>query len=185
MSIEIYYDVNSDQDWINIIGECKQFHIYQEEEDYVESTAKLMQKAATKCFQYPFYIHFEGYEDCAEAILLKRDVFDITYQDSGRTVLTMSDWKTYHAGIPAFTVMIPNAELLKEAFKQWFHFSVENCMWAITQKSNLQYQNQFAMLKVCEEPIILIPDHDACGLSMITNDPEYQTEEAIGTLFDD
>lgn len=183
MSIEILKNLEPNQDWINISGDYDQFHVYGDYEDYVEYTATLMQKAATKCFDFPFYIHFEGYEDYVDSVLLNRGEFENYYQDSGRTVLTMSDGKTYNAEIPSFTIKIVNEEILEKVFTKWFHLAQENCMWLVTQGLDLPYKNKFALIDMQQETIILLADHDAQSLSFITSNPSYQSEEQIRLVF--
>lgn len=186
MDIEIFKNLAPNQDWINISGDYDQYHVYGDYdiyEDYVEYTATLMQKAATKCFNFPFYIHFEGYQDEVDSILLNRGEFEIYYQDSGRTVLTMSDGKTYNAEIPSFTMKVVNEERLKKVFTKWFHLAQENCMWLITQGLDLQYRNEFAFIDMQQESIILLADHDAQSFSFITSNPPYRKEEQIRLIF--
>lgn len=186
IGIEVMKNLAPDQDWVRVNGDYDQFHVYGDveiHEDYVACTAALMRKAAMKCFVFPLYVHFEGYEDCMDAILLARHEFDIHYQNSGRTVLTMADGKTYHAEIPSFTVTIANEELLRKVFAKWFHFAQENCMWLITQNFALQYKDHFACIDMKKESVILLADHDAQSLSFITSDPLYRKEEQLGLLF--
>src|SRR5699024_764853 len=116
---------------------------------------------------------FEGYEDCIDSVLLTHNEFVIHYQNSGRTVLTMFDGKTYNAVIPSFTVTIVNEESLKKVFAKWFHLAHENCMWLITQSPDLQYKNEFAFIDMKKESVILLADHDAQSLSFITSNPLY------------
>lgn len=184
MDVHLMHDLKKYQDWVTINGDYEQFHIWGDNEDYVEDTIVLMQKAATKCFNFPFYIHFEGYDDEIDSILSKRDQFEICYQNTGRTVLTMFNGKTYHAEIPAFTVTITNNQCLKAVFAQWFYLAQHNNMWLITQSSNLYYKNKFASIDISHEPIILLPDHDAQSLSFITNKPIYQ-EAYLQAIFEE
>lgn len=176
--------------WFNsqyINGDYDQFHVYGDYniyEDYVEYTAALMLKAAKKCFVFPFYIHFEGYEDCVDSILLNRGELEIYYRDSGRTVLTTSDEKTYNAEVPSFTIKIVNEETLKKVFIKWFHLAQENCMWLITQGFDLQYKNNFAFIDIQQESVLLLADHDAQSLSFITSNPLYQNEEQLRLIFE-
>lgn len=179
------HDVEKEQDWINVNGVYEQFHVWGDNENYVKDTIFLMQNIATKCFEYPFYIHFEGYEDEIDSVLQKRDIFEIYYQTSGRTVLTMSDRKTYHAEIPSFTVAIPNDESLKNVFAEWFYMAQQNCMWLITQGPNLHYKNQFAFIDMSRESIILLTDHDAQGFLIITNNPLYREKEYLRLIFEE
>lgn len=186
MDVLIVKNLEPNHDWINISGEYDQFHVYGDgdiHEDLVEYTATLLRKAAIKCLNYPFYIHFEGYEDEIDSILSNREAFEIDYQDSGRTVLTMSNGKTYNAEIPSFTVNIPNEDTLKKAFNKWFHLAQENCMWVMTQGSDIQYKNKFALIEMQQEALILLADHDAQSLSLITNHPDYRTEEQVQSIF--
>ena len=186
IGIEVLKNLAPDQDWGNVNGDYDQFHVYGDVEiyeDYVACTAALMRKAAIKSFVFPFYVHFEGYEDCMGAILFARHEFDIHYQNSGRTVLTMSDGKTYHAEIPSFTVTIANEELLRKVFAKWFHLAQENSMWLITQNFALQYKNNFVYMDMKKESVILLADHDAQSLSFITSDPFYRKEEQLRSIF--
>ncbi|ARF18653.1 hypothetical protein [Sporosarcina ureae] len=126
MDVEIFKNLKPDQDWIYINGDYDQFHVYGDYdiyEDYVEYTAALMLKAAKNCFVLPFYIHFEGYEDCVDSILLNRGELEIYYRDSGRTVLTTSNEKTYNAEVPSFTIKIVNEETLKKSVYKMVSFS--------------------------------------------------------------
>lgn len=187
MDIEVLRNLEPNQDWVNVNGYYEQFHVYGDYdiyEDYVEKTATLMQKAATKCFIYPFYIHFEGYEDNIDLILLNRGEFEIYYQNSGRTVLTTSDEKAYNAEIPSFTVKILNEDLLKKVFTKWFHLAHENCMWLITQSFDIQYKNKFAFIDMEQESVVLLADHDAQSLSFITRNPLYRKEENLRLIFE-
>lgn len=176
-------NLNIEQDWVVFNGEYEQFHVYGDNEDYVQDTLILMQKMATKCFKFPFYIHFEGYEDEIESILLKRDTFDIHYQNTGSTVLTMSDLKIFRAEVPCFTVTIPNAETLSAVFAEWFHLAHQNCMWVITQDFNLYYKNKSATIDLSPESITLLADHDAQGFSIITNHSKYQDMAFLYSIF--
>jgi hypothetical protein len=188
VDIEVFGNLEPDQDWVNIYGDYDQFHVYGDYdiyEDYVEYTAALMQKAATKCFMFPFYIHFEGYEDYIDSILLTRGEFEIHYQNTGRTVLTMSDGKTYNAEIPSFTVKVVNEESLKKVFAKWFHLAHENCMWLITQSFDIQYKNKFAFIDMEQESVILLADHDAQSLSFITSNRLYRKEEHLRLIFEE
>ncbi|WP_096155633.1 hypothetical protein [Bacillus sp. FJAT-45066] len=184
MNIHIMQDFTKDQDWIVIHGDYEQFHIWGDNEDYVEDTVVLLQKAATSCFKFPFYIHFEGYEDDAKSVLLMRDQFEIHYQPSGRTVLTMFNGKTYHAEIPAFTITIPNSEVLKKVFTEWFYLAQQNSMWLITQGKNVYYKNKIASIEMSKEPTMLLADHDAQGLCIITNQSSYQSREGLRLIFE-
>ena len=177
-------NITKDQDWVNIHGEYEQFHLWGEDEDYVEETSRLMQKIATTIYTYPFYIHFEGYEDEVEHVLLQKDQYEINYKPSGRTALTMYDGRTYHAEIPTFTITIPNKEVLKTVFEEWFYLAQQNSMWLITQGQNVYYENNFATIEMSKEPIFLLADHDAQGLSIITNQPSHQSEEKIREIFE-
>lgn len=188
VDIEVLRNVEPDQDWVNLHGEYDQFHVYGDydlHEDYVEYTAALMQKAAITCFAFPFYIHFEGYEDEIDSIVLHQRDFPIYYQNSGRKVLTTSDGKTYHAEIPSFTVKIINEDSLQKAFAEWFHLAMENCMWIVTQDFDLYYKNQFAHIDMEQQSIILLADHDAHSVSFITNDPSYRKEDYLRLVFED
>ena len=188
MDIEVLRNLEPDQDWVNVDGYYDRFHVYGDYDicgDYVENTASLMQKAATKCFVFPFYVHFEGYEDFIDSILLIRNEYEIYYQNSGRTVLTMSDGKTYNAEIPSFTVTILNEESLKNVFTKWFHLAQENCMWLITQSFDLQYKNKFAFVDMEKESVILLADHDAQSLSFITSNPLFRNEEHLRLIFEE
>jgi len=187
VDVEILKNLETDQDWININGDYEQYHVYGDYdiyEDYVEYTATLMRKAAKQCFTFPFYVHFEGYEDYVDSILLNRREFEIYYKDSGRTVLTMSDGKTYNAEVPSFTIKIVNEETLDRVFTKWFHLAQENCMWLITQGLNLQYKNNFAFINIQEDSVLLLADHDAQSLSFITCNPIYQNEEQLRLIFE-
>ena len=185
MNVEIIHDLKKEQDWVAVNGDYDQFHVYGDNEDYVEDTIGLMQKAATKCFKYPFYVHFEGYDDQVDSVLLHQDILDIYYQTSGRSVLTMSGGKTYHAAIPSFTVKIPNYESLKNVFNHWFHYAQENNMWLITQGFRLDYINKFAALETNNEPIVLVADHDAQSFSFIASHPSYRKKESLQLIFED
>lgn len=184
MNVQIIHDLNKEQDWLTIVGDYEQFHIYGDNEDYVEDTILLMQKAATKCFKFPFYVHFEGYDDQIDSVL-QQDIFEIYYQTSGRSVLTMSGGKTYHAAIPAFTVKIPNYDLLKNVFNQWFHYAQENNMWLITQGSRLDYKDKFAAIETYNEPVVLVADHDAQSFSFIASHPSYRKKDSLQLIFEE
>lgn len=152
MDIHIMHDREKNQDWVTINGDYEQFAVWADEEDYVEATIKLMQKFAVRCFEFPFYLHFEGYHNEIEEILSKRNTFEISYQPSGGTVLTMSGGKTFHAEIPAFTVTIPNKQALEDAFSEWFHLAQENNMWLMTQQANVYYHNKYAAIDLTRTP---------------------------------
>ncbi len=186
MDIEVLKNLKAYQDWVELRGDYNQYHVhgdYDIYEDYVECTATLMQIAAKKCFNFPFYIHFEGYQDDIDSILLNRGEFEIYYKDSGRTVLTMSDGKAYNAEIPSFTIKIGNAEALEKVFVKWFHLAQENCMWLISQNLDLQYKDKFAFIDVQQDSIILLADHDAQSLSFISSNPLYYNEEQVRLIF--
>lgn len=177
-------NIEKEQDWIIVNGEYEQIHVWGDNEDYVEDTLVLMQKFATKCFKYPFYIHFEGYGDEIDDVL-KSNIFEISYQLSGRTVLTTSGGKSYHAEIPSYTVTIRDGEILQKVFAEWFYLAQENCMWLITQGSNLEYKNKFATVDMSNESVVLVTDHDAQGFSVITNNPLYQEEKYLRLIFEE
>ncbi|MDQ0232687.1 hypothetical protein [Metabacillus malikii] len=184
MEIQIMQAENREQDWVNVKGEYEQFHIYGDNDDYVEDTLILMKKAATHCLQYPFYLHFEGYGDEIDYVLSRSDTYNISHQLSGRKVLTMSDGKTYHAPVPSYTVQIAYEETLHKAFSDWFYLAHENHMWLMTQHSPLIYENGFAVVDISQEQTILLADHDAQSLSLVTNHPEYKGKEALRAIFD-
>ncbi|MEK4671025.1 hypothetical protein SFC55_19090 [Niallia taxi] len=185
MEIEIIQSIEKEQDWVIVDGEFEQFHISGDNVDYVEDTINLMQKAAITCFKYPFYIHFEGYDDGITSVLAKRDKLEIYYQNTGRKVHTMSNGKSYHAEIPAYSVTIPNYEALQTAFSEWFQLAQDNNMWMITQGSCVHYESKFASTNISQEPIILIPGHDAQELIFITNQPSYQKEDSLRVIFEE
>lgn len=184
MGVHITHDVEKNQDWLKIKGDYEQFYVCGNNEDYVEDTKLLMQKMAITCFTFPFYVHFEGYEDEVESVLSHQDTLDIYYQPSGKRVLTMSGLKIYRAEIPAFTVTITNQETLEDVFFQWFHLAMENNMWLISQEANVYYKNKFATIELNDESIILVTEHDAQGFSVITNYSLYQNLEYLRLIFD-
>lgn len=183
MKVNILHDKEGYQDWVHIRGDYEQFHIWGNHEDYVEDTKVLMQIAATRIFEFPFYIHFEGYEDDIESILQMRDQFEITYQSSGRTVFTMSGFKAYRAEIPSFTVTIRDRAALQKVFDEWFDLAFQNCMWLITKNPNLYYENNFASIDMKQESSFLLADHDAYGFSLISNDSFYHLEANLQRIF--
>lgn len=185
VTIEVLHNLDPKQDWVGVHGDYEQFHVYEDSEDYVEGTMKLMKKAAMKFFKFPFHIHFEGYEDEMDSELIKRDEIKIYYQNSGRTVLTTCDGKTYQAEIPSFTATISDEEELESVFAQWFHLASANSMWLITQSSHLRYKNGFATIEINQEPLILLADHDAYGFSLITNHSLYQKEDYLRLILEE
>ncbi|WP_162985809.1 hypothetical protein [Virgibacillus sp. Bac330] len=184
MGVHITHDVEKDQDWLEVKGDYEQFYVCGDNEDYVEDTKLLMQKMAITCFTFPFYVHFEGYEDEVESVLSHQDTLDIYYQPSGKMVLTMCGLKIYRAEVPAFTVTITNQETLENVFSQWFHLAMENNMWLISQEANVYYKNKFATIELNDESIILVTEHDAQGFSVITNYYLYQNLEYLRLIFD-
>ncbi|QXE00640.1 hypothetical protein [Terribacillus sp. DMT04] len=183
MEIQVIQDLEKELDWVKADGNFEHFHIVGVNDDYVEDTKLLMQKAVSKCFKYPLYIHFEGYDDIIDSVLLKRNKYKIEYRDTGRKVLTMSVGKTYRAKIPSFTITVPSENILKSAFTHWFHLAQENNMWLITQYP-ISYRNKFAAVDMTKESTILLADHDAQSLSIVTNDPLYQGKENVRVIFE-
>ncbi|MEC2072563.1 hypothetical protein [Alkalihalophilus marmarensis] len=185
MKVHILHDRKKEQDWVTVIGDYEHFRIWGDQEDYVEAAIYLMQKVAVKCFQYPFYIYFEGYEDEVDSVLERRDEFDIYYQPSRRTILTMCGGKTYDAEIPSLRVTIPNNETLEKIFTQWFYLAQQNNMWLITQHTNVYNKNTFAAIDFINDSILLLADHDAQGFSVITNHPSCQQKEQFRSMIQD
>jgi hypothetical protein len=183
MEIQVIQDLEKELDWVKADGYFEHFHIVGDNDDYVVDTISLMQKAVAKCFKYPLYIHFEGYDDIIDSVLLKRNKYKIEYRDTGRKVLTMSGGKTYHAEIPSFTIAVPNENILKSVFTHWFHLAQENNMWLITQYP-ISYRDKFAAVDMNDESIILLADHDAQSLSIVTNNPLYQEKENVRFIFE-
>lgn len=177
MTYSIHHHTTNEQDWVEIDGKYEAFSIWPEAEDYVEETSKLMQRTAEKLFTYPFYVHFEGYSDDIEETLSTRDTYEITYQLSGRKVLTMHANKTFNADVPSYTVKIANPETLQNVFSEWFHLASQNMMWLLTQHEALTYKNGYAFTTLEENPKMLIADHDAQGFTFISK--AFQTKEDV------
>lgn len=181
MAIEILENSEFDSDWVFIQGSLRQFHVYGEAEDYVEETAQRMQQAANHCFQFPFYVHFEGRDDEDIDWVMKHDQqFEIIYQDSGRT---LSGYPKDPRRIPVFSVTIEHKRALEEAYQLWFHLAFENCMWLVMQDQALDYGRTYASITLRPSTVVLLPNHDAQSLSFITNDPTYDSVQAIQRIF--
>ncbi|KAB8139464.1 hypothetical protein F9U64_00060 [Gracilibacillus oryzae] len=135
-----------------------------------------MQKFAIKLFSFPFYLHFEAYDDSIEDILEHRGCFSIHYRDSGRKVLTFSDGKSYRAEVPSFTIEITDSRQLAEAFRKWFDFACGNNMWVLTQNAGIDYINNYASFT---DPLILYTNHDAYGITLLSQDHRFQTAKQV------
>lgn len=183
MNIEIYENRDPKPDWVHIYGDFKQFDLFGEAEDYVEETAKIMRQVAQHCLLYPLYIHFEAYEDRVGDIMKHRHSFDMTHQLAGRSVLTMTDNKSYQAEIPSFTVKIESDAAFQQACDLWFDFAFDNCMWLVTQTAELAYEEGFAAIHLQPKAVVLLPGHDAQNLSIISNDPAFQRLEDVRNVF--
>lgn len=184
MNICIYYEKEISQDWVFVEGFNDSFSVWPEADDYVEETSLLMQQTADNLFQYPFFIHFEGYDDDIDEVCAKISRYDAIYQDSGRKVLTMHTRKTYHAEVPSFPIKITNRETLENVFSEWFYLARENMMWLITQKQKICYQDGFACVDAAAEPVILLADHDAQGFTLMSSRSCLQTKADIIRLMD-
>lgn len=181
--IGVHHYLEKEEDWFVIEGAHEAFMIWAEADDYVEETNQLMQQIATKLYHYPFYIHFEAYEDGVESILSKRNLFDISYQNTRRKVLITNGFKMYQAEIPSFSVKITNQEILQKVFVEWFHLASENMMWLITQ-NKIYYKNGYAYIDSQVEPLILSTDHDAQGFTLTSSNNSLKTREKVISLFD-
>lgn len=152
-----------------------------EAHDYVEETSIRLRQFAKQQFTYPFYLYFESYHDATDEILADTNV-PITYKPSGRTVLTQTGRKCFQAEVPAFKVQIRNAFDLDEAFNSWFHFAFDNMLWAIRQTDSITYENGFPLIKLQQNDLLLLTEHDACGFTVITNRVELQQEKNLRTM---
>ncbi|MGE7022187.1 hypothetical protein [Solibacillus cecembensis] len=164
--------------WIEVKGEYVAYAVSGEADDYVEQTSKRMRQLAQAIYTFPFYFHFESYDDSPEWILQEKD-FDIRYKTSGRTVLTQIGRKTFQAEVPTFTVVITNQVLLNQAFKLWFLNAFDNHLWALTQEDNIYYENGFAAVDLTKDMTILVTEHDAFGFTVVTNEADYQSEPLL------
>lgn len=184
MTIDIFEDKDPEQALVHIHGDYKLFDLYSEEEDYAEETAKMTRKVAQHCFTYPLYIHFEAYDDCIDDVMKYHHTFEITHQLAGRTVLTMTDKKTYKAEVPSFTVKTDDYQAFQQACDLWFQFACDNSMWMVTQTAELAYENGFASIHLKPNTVVLLPGHDGQILSLITNDATFQSVENLRSIFD-
>lgn len=161
-------------------GAFEEYLVWGDVEDYTEQTSDWMQQLVKKTFRFPMYVHFESYYDNKEWILPLP--FELRYKPAGRTILTMSARKTFQAEVPAFTVKIPDEQTLQHAFSEWFHFGVQNNLFAITQEDAVYYERGFATIDLAPETMVLVTAHDAQGMSFITNHSVYQQEENLRKL---
>ncbi|MER1999915.1 MAG: hypothetical protein ABS882_09070 [Lysinibacillus sp.] len=175
---------NHPVDVLQVAEQFVHYSIYDDDaEDYVEQTSKLMQRFAAQLFQYPMYIYFEGYDWEIDDIRKDSDI-EVTYRQSGRKVLTMSNLKMYHAEIPAYKIKVQNDVDLRKAFEKWFHLAMENNFWAITKDDILSYENGYPIVDG-DNLIILTAEHDAQGVSLITNDPKWIKQEVLENYIDE
>lgn len=173
-----------DRDYMGMIdvrGEYVAYAVTGEASDYVEETSERLRRLAHKLFTFPFYLHFESYYDSPEWILQEKD-FEIYYQPSGRTVLTQTGRKMFQAEVPAYTVKIPNVNLVNKAFELWFQNAFDNHFWAITQENPIFYENGFAAVTLTQGMTLLVTEHDAYGFTFLTNRIEYQNEAGLRAL---
>lgn len=147
-------------------------------EDYVEETSARMQKLAKKLYAFPFYLHFEGYSNSAEWILQEVDI-PVQYKPSGRTVLTQSGGRTFQAEVPAFTVEITDERMLKHSFKEWFRLAFDNNLWVLTQHNTVYYEDGFAAIQMREKMTIILTEHDAYGVTVISTEKALQQEQSL------
>lgn len=81
--------------------------------------------------------------------------------------------------MPSFTVKISDEAVLKQAFPLWFQNAFDNHLWVLTQENSLQSEDSFAQIELKEDEIILITEHDASGITVVTNKQVFQQEEAL------
>ncbi|WP_058306430.1 hypothetical protein [Gracilibacillus massiliensis] len=176
IQIEIIHDNNLEIDWFHTTGQYDKFFVTVDEDDYTKATSELMQKLAVKLLSFPFYLHFEGYDDTILETLKQGKCFSIKYRDSKRRILTYSDGKNYLAEVPGYTVKIKDELQLDAVFCDWFDLACANNMWVITKNSSISYIKKYAFFT---DPLILFTNHDAYGFTLLSQSKNLQTVKQV------
>ncbi|RJS61137.1 hypothetical protein [Bacillus sp. PK3_68] len=167
----IYLDIYRDNDaaLIEVRNAAHPLGIWNWADDYTKATEETAKALAKKLFDYPFYLHFEAYDDMKEQLLKEWQPYQIRYQDSKRTVLTMTALKVYSAEVPAFSLAICDEAALEKVFKELFYLPIQNEAFTLSQCEQMHYQRGYQFVDLKEDEAIIAFAHDAQGCVVFSN----------------
>lgn len=153
-----------------------------------EDTKQLFITAVNTYLSYPFYVHFETYEDTQEDVL---NFKNIEWLGDVRTILTMFNGSTYHAPVPCFRAEIPDEETLIELVEAYFFLAESNMFFIATQKKHLPYrqvqqngkEQSFASLNALVHKYFITFSHDAQSVVLgMPSNAESEPEAILAQL---
>ncbi|WP_100329990.1 hypothetical protein [Bacillus xiapuensis] len=160
---------DSEADGIEVKNAAHTFHICGEADDYVKATEELAKALAKELFDYPFYLHFEAYDDMKEELMREWQPQNIRYQHTNRTVLTMTNGCTYHAEVPAFSLAIHNEEELEEFLAELFYLPAQNEAFTLSQRPHMTYCDGYQSIDLKDGEAVIAFGHDAQGCIVYSN----------------